>query len=123
MDLRSNSAIYHAEMPFLWRMNDSECVEGIIDLAIYDRQANTWWIIDWKTNRVESTKADWLKEHYEPQLAAYRAALRAITNASVRAAIYSTMTGLWMEYDNTALERRWRELAQSPEAIEEAMCL
>lgn len=122
-DWRLPYANYQSEMPFLWRMSDFECLEGIIDLAVYDERANSWWIIDWKTNRIDSSKAAWLKEHYEPQLAAYRAALLAITNSSVRAAIYSTTTGLWMEYDNAALDARWRDLARSPEAIEEAMCL
>lgn len=119
----TKGASYHAEMPFLWRMNDSECVEGIIDLAVYDENARSWWIVDWKTNRIDSQRIEWLKEHYEPQLAAYRAALLAITKSTVRAAIYSTTTGAWIEYDDTKLDARWRELVRSPEAIEEALCL
>jgi ATP-dependent exoDNAse (exonuclease V) beta subunit len=122
-DWRLPSANYQSELPFLWRMNDSECLEGIIDLAIYDEGMKSWWIVDWKTNRIDSSKAAWLKGHYEPQLAAYRAALLAITHSPVRAAIYSTTTGLWMGYDNAALDACWSELARSPEAIEEAMCL
>jgi ATP-dependent exoDNAse (exonuclease V) beta subunit len=117
------TAICHSEMPFLWRLSDSECVEGIIDLAIFDWATGSWWIVDWKTNRIEASQAGWLKEIYEPQLSAYRAALRGITNAPVRAAIYSTPTGQWMDYDNAVLDARWRELAGSPEALEEALCL
>jgi ATP-dependent exoDNAse (exonuclease V) beta subunit len=120
---RPDAAICHSEMPFLWRLNDSECVEGIIDLAILDRNTGSWWIVDWKTNRIDARQAAWLKEIYEPQLSAYRAALRAITKAPVRAAIYSTPTGQWMDYDNAVLDARWRELAASPEALEEALCL
>jgi ATP-dependent exoDNAse (exonuclease V) beta subunit len=117
------SAICHSEMPFLWRLSDYECVEGVIDLAIFDRSTGSWWIVDWKTNRIETRQVAWLKEIYEPQLSAYRAALRGITKAPVRAAIYSTPTGQWMDYDDIVLDGRWRELAGSPEALEEALCL
>lgn len=118
-----DSSVFHAEMPFLWRMNESECVEGIIDLAIWDEREKLWWILDWKTNRIDASKIAWLKEHYEPQLAAYRAALLAITNRPVRAAIYSTTTGTWMDYDDAVLAARWKELERAPEKIEEALCL
>jgi ATP-dependent exoDNAse (exonuclease V) beta subunit len=120
---RRDCTVLRAEMPFLWRLNDSECIEGVIDLAVYDSTAKSWWIVDWKTNRIEPRQASWLKTIYEPQLAAYRAALRAITNAPVQAAIYSTVLGEWMAYDESLLDARWAKLAGSPEAIEEALCL
>jgi ATP-dependent exoDNAse (exonuclease V) beta subunit len=121
-ELRGTSNIFHSEMPFLWRMSDKECVEGIIDLAIQDAAENAWLIVDWKTNRIGSSQERWLRGKYEPQLAAYRAALKAITGARVHAAIYSTTTGAWMAYEDDALDSRWEELARSPEAIEEALC-
>ena len=37
-------------MPFLWAMNARECLEGIIDLAIFDPATERWLILDWKTN-------------------------------------------------------------------------
>jgi ATP-dependent helicase/nuclease subunit A len=120
---RENATVCHSEMPFLWRMSDAECVEGVIDLAVYDPASNSWWVVDWKTNRIETRQAAWLKAIYEPQLAAYRAALLAITKAPVRAAIYSTVIGEWMEYDSDILDARWNELAGSPEAIEMALCM
>jgi ATP-dependent exoDNAse (exonuclease V) beta subunit len=120
---RENATVCHSEMPFLWRMSNSECVEGVIDLAVYDPASMSWWIVDWKTNRIETHQAAWLKTIYEPQLAAYCAALHAITKAPVRAAIYSTVIGEWMEYDSDILDARWNELAGSPEAIEMALCM
>ena len=37
-------------------MNDRECLEGIIDLAVFDPASGSWLILDWKTNR--TTDAD-----------------------------------------------------------------
>ena len=105
------------------RVVEPEVVHRRDDLAVLDQDTQSWWIVDWKTNRIDSRQAAWLKEIYEPQLSAYRAALSAITNSPVRAAIFSTVTGQWMEYDDAVLDARWAKLAGSPEAIEEALCL
>src|SRR5947208_15498973 len=33
---RINATIVHSEMPFLWRMQQSKCLEGIVDLALFN---------------------------------------------------------------------------------------
>jgi ATP-dependent exoDNAse (exonuclease V) beta subunit len=115
------AGVPHAELPFLWRMNDGECLEGIIDLAIFDPERGAWLIVDWKTNRITAQETAALHERYEPQLAAYRAALRAILGAPVSAALYSTATGTWLPYEDDALERRWAALRLSAEELEAAL--
>jgi ATP-dependent exoDNAse (exonuclease V) beta subunit len=115
------TGVAHAEFPFLWRMSDRECLEGIIDLAIFDPARGSWLIVDWKTNRIAAQEAGALQERYEPQLAAYRAALRSILGAPVSAALYSTATGAWLPYEDAALERRWAALQASPKELEAAL--
>ncbi|MEQ1861674.1 MAG: UvrD-helicase domain-containing protein [Chthoniobacteraceae bacterium] len=119
--LRRPGARYFAEMPFLWRMNDRECLEGIIDLAIHDPASGVWLILDWKTNRVEKEKLAELQTHYAPQIAAYRAMLAEITGARVEAALYSTACAAWLPYDTAALEAEWKRIAKDSVAINVAL--
>lgn len=87
-----------AEVPFLWRTSASSCVEGIIDLAVWDPAKEQWLVVDWKTNRVSLEEAPKiLPPLYAPQLRAYANALAALTNKAVRFGIYSTSTGLWLD--------------------------
>ena len=32
------------EFPFLWRLDESNCVEGVIDLALFDQRAGGRWL-------------------------------------------------------------------------------
>src|SRR5205807_5422655 len=80
------------EMPFFWKLN-GKCLEGIVDLALFNQKANEVFILDWKTNRIAAEKIDILRDLYRPQMATYWQAISSLTNARVTAAIYSTSTG------------------------------
>ena len=102
--LLNPEAVLHPEFPFLWRLDESNCVEGVIDLALFDQHAGRWLVIDWKTNRVQPNEVDILREQYRPQLAAYWKAVSEMTHLPVEAAIYSTPTGALLRYSEDELE-------------------
>lgn len=106
----------HAEMPFLWAMSERECLDGIIDLAIYDRTADRWTILDWKTNRVPPARS-----HYLPQLSAYWKAATEMLQRPIAAGLYVTKTGEWLPYETTELASTWEALKQNSAALTEAM--
>ena len=106
--------LVHAEMPFYWRIAEQVCLEGIIDLALFDSTAQKWLIIDWKTNRVSRDKIDNLRTQYRSQISAYWKAVTQMTGASVDAGIYSTSTGLFIGYDPDDLGREWERLRTLP---------
>ena len=108
-------------MPFVWRMNDRECLEGIIDLAVHDPASESWLILDWKTNRVKPDELTELQTHYAPQLAAYRAMLAEITGEKVEAALYSTACATWLPYDARTLDAAWTHIASNAAAIDAAL--
>lgn len=74
-DLGSRSGdgekLVRAEMPFLWVANDRRCLEGVVDLAVFDPGEKKWFILDWKTNEITLDEIDKLRAHYCSQLAAY----------------------------------------------------
>jgi ATP-dependent helicase/nuclease subunit A len=113
-------SLVRTEMPFFWKINGPsrngvKCLEGIVDLALFNQKANEVFILDWKTNRIATDKIDVLKEIYRPQMAAYWQAIHSLTNALVSAAIYSTATGEFLVYDRDELTREWervRDLTQ-----------
>jgi ATP-dependent exoDNAse (exonuclease V) beta subunit len=115
------TAVVHAELPFLWTMNERECLEGIIDLAIFDSAAGRWTILDWKTNRLAAGGLAQLQEHYLPQLSAYWHAVTAMLAAPVVAGLYSTATGAWLPYDTSALAAAWEKLRREPAALAQAL--
>ncbi len=106
--------LVHSEMPFYWQMEDETCLEGVVDLAFFDRTARKWLILDWKTNRVLTEKIDILRVQYCPQIAAYWKAVTHMTGASVEAGIYSTATGQFVTYDHDELAREWERLRTMP---------
>ncbi len=107
---RITATIVHPEMPFFWRMNESKCLEGIVDLALFN--GDKALILDWKTNRITPDKIDNLRALYRPQIAAYWKAVTEMTpNAfGVAAGIYSTSTGQFIDYDSDELAREWERL-------------
>jgi ATP-dependent exoDNAse (exonuclease V) beta subunit len=119
--LTAPSVVTHAEMPFLWAMSEHECLEGIIDLAVFDPVAGSWLILDWKTNRATAKELPGLRAHYLPQLSAYWQAARTQFAAPVTAGIYSTAVGKWLPYDTAELAAAWENLRTSPAAIERAL--
>ena len=104
----------HTEFPFLWRMNERSCVEGMIDLLLVDPAAGRALLIDWKTNRIPPADADNLQQRYRPQIAAYWKAVREITKYEVQAAIFATATGEFIAYDGADLEAEWTRLRALP---------
>jgi ATP-dependent exoDNAse (exonuclease V) beta subunit len=102
------------EMPFFWRVNASTCLEGIVDLALFDRRTGKWLIVDWKTNRIPPDKIDNLRAQYRPQIAAYWKALATMTDNEVEAGIYFTSMGEFALYDDAALAAEWERLRKLP---------
>jgi ATP-dependent exoDNAse (exonuclease V) beta subunit len=111
---RTESVAYH-EMPFFWRMDESRCLEGIVDLALFQSSENKWFVLDWKTNRIEPGEIDKLRVSYRSQIAAYWKAVTEMTNQPVSAAIYSTATGQFIVYDSDELTREWERVRGLPQ--------
>jgi ATP-dependent helicase/nuclease subunit A len=104
----------HAEMPFLWRLDETRCLEGVIDLAVFDSASRKCLILDWKTDRVPPDSTETLHDRYLPQLAAYWKAVAKMTKMEVAAAIYSTAAGALVRYETVELEREWERLKKLP---------
>ncbi len=112
--LLRNESITHAEIPFLWRLDPSRCLEGVIDLALFDAASHKCLILDWKTDRVPPDSTETLHARYLPQLAAYWKAVGEMTTMEVIAAIYSTAAGALVRYETEELEREWKRLEKLP---------
>lgn len=110
--LGNQTGIVHAELPFLWKIDGHRCLEGVIDLALFD--SRKCFIVDWKTNQIKAEKIDKLRAHYLPQLAAYWKAVGEMTKMEVSAAIYSTAAGALVRYETDELEREWKRLEKLP---------
>ena len=119
--LTAPGTIAHAEMPFLWAMSGRECLEGIIDLAVFNPAAGSWLILDWKTNRTTTDDLQKLHAHYLPQLSAYWKAVSEMLGAPVIAGLYSTATAGWLPYETETLAGAWQTLRQQPEVIARAL--
>ncbi|MGH8099650.1 MAG: UvrD-helicase domain-containing protein, partial [Chthoniobacterales bacterium] len=63
--------IIHKEMPIFWKIDDTRCLEGIVDLALFQADAKKVFVLDWKTNRIAPDKIESLRARYRPQMAAY----------------------------------------------------
>jgi len=98
------------EMPFFWRMDERKCLEGIIDLALFEADAKKSFILDWKTNRLEPNQIDKLRLSYRPQIAAYWKAVAEMTKRPVSVGIYSTSTGQLLVYNENELADEWERL-------------
>jgi ATP-dependent exoDNAse (exonuclease V) beta subunit len=114
--LAKGTPIIHVEMPFFWKMDVRRCLEGIVDLALFDPTEQKWFILDWKTNRVARDKIDMLRAQYRPQLSAYRKVIGEITGNEVSAAIYSTANGEFLTYEPGELTAEWERLQKLPAA-------
>jgi hypothetical protein len=105
--LTRTEMVTHPEMPFFWRLDEHRCLEGIVDLALFEPGEKKWFILDWKTKR---DKIDILHSHYRPQIAAYWKAIAEMTGTQVEAGIYSTSTGELVVYIAEELAREWERL-------------
>jgi len=111
---KDRQILVHPEMPFYWRMDKETCLEGIVDLALFDPAARKWLILDWKTNRVSREKIEILRMQYRPQIAAYWKAITETTGMEVDAAIYSTPTAAFLRYELEELTPEWEWLRTLP---------
>src|ERR1700736_6656329 len=115
-----DKSIVHAEMPFFWRVDNDRCIEGVIDLAFFQRRnasaarTGKCLILDWKTDRVPPDNTETLHARYRPQLAAYWKAVSEIAKLDVEAAIYSTAAGALVRYKTDDLAREWSRLENLP---------
>ena len=119
--LTAPGVIAHAEMPFLWPMSAGECLEGIIDLAVFDPARESWLLLDWKTNRTRADELPKLTAHYLPQLSAYWKAVSEMLRAPVAAGLYSTASGAWLPCERDSLAEAWQSLSREPEAVARAL--
>lgn len=110
----NTGALVHAEMPFLWRIDQDRCLEGVVDLALINSTERKLFLLDWKTDRVPPDSPDTLRSRYLPQLAAYWKAIGEITKFEIAAAIYSTAAGTLIRCANDDLEKEWRRLEKLP---------
>jgi ATP-dependent exoDNAse (exonuclease V) beta subunit len=116
----SENDLSHSEMPFFWRVDNSRCIEGVIDLAFFQRsnasaaRTGKCLILDWKTDRVPPDNTETLHARYRPQLAAYWRAVSEIAKLEVEAAIYSTAAGALVRYKTDELAREWSRLEKLP---------
>ena len=99
-----------AEMPFFWRMNEHKSLEGLIDVALLQPEEKKWFVLDWKTNRIERDDLENLRVEYRPQIAAYWKAVTEMTKRPVSAGIYSTATGDLIVYSENQLAEEWERL-------------
>jgi ATP-dependent exoDNAse (exonuclease V) beta subunit len=111
----NGETIIHTEMPFFWQLDERKSLEGIIDLALFRPSERKWFILDWKTNRIEQGELDNLRTAYQPQIAAYWKAVTEMTNQTVGAAIYSTATGQFIVYDSNQLAHEWERVRDLPQ--------
>ncbi len=91
--LKDDKSIIKSESPFLWKKNNDEVLEGIIDLVCYNQKQNLITIIDWKTDVIDGKKTEVLVERYKDQIYAYQQALKHIFSKQINAYIYSTYEG------------------------------
>jgi ATP-dependent exoDNAse (exonuclease V) beta subunit len=106
--------ITHTEFPFLWRMDERNCLEGMIDLLLVDPGDNRCLLVDWKTNRIKSGDEEQLRERYRPQIAAYWKAVSEMTKLNVDAGIFATSVGKFLRYESAELEAEWERLRALP---------
>ena len=116
----SENDFSHSEMPFFWRVDNSRCIEGVIDLAFFQRsnasaaRTGKCLILDWKTDRVPPDNTETLHARYLAQLAAYWKAVSEIAKLDVEAAIYSTAAGALVRYKTDELAHEWSRLEKLP---------
>jgi ATP-dependent exoDNAse (exonuclease V) beta subunit len=96
--LATPGLVIQRELPFLWPSAD-RCLEGVMDLAVFDPATSAWKVIDWKTNRTDATA---LVAVYRDQVAAYVEALRALLRVPVTGSFYLTATGEWIGLEASA---------------------
>ncbi|MFH1066679.1 MAG: PD-(D/E)XK nuclease family protein, partial [bacterium] len=88
--------LFHTEMPILHPVEEQRCIDGVVDLAIWNARKQAWLVVDWKTDSATPKTARNLWDIYQPQLQAYKNALQNVSGFPTQVGIYSTMTGLFL---------------------------
>src|SRR5262245_43978223 len=104
------AAYIFAEMPFFWSTDEQNCLGVVLDIALFEPNENKWFVLDWKTNRVERDELESLRVEYRPQIAAYWKVVMEMTQRPVSAGIYSTATGELIVYSEDPLDEEWERL-------------
>lgn len=104
----------HAELPFLLKLGDAAALEGVIDLVLFAPDSGRAFVVDWKTDRTDTRRAGALRAKYRAQIAAYRHALRKLTEFRVEAALFSTAIGKLLMYGDSELDDEWARLQAMP---------
>ncbi len=111
--LWGNDMQAHAEFPFVWKVDDRACIEGVVDLLAIDQAAGQCLLVDWKTDQIARSQEEHgarLRQRYRPQLAAYWKAVREIAKLDVEVGIFATATGEFVRYESEELETEWVRL-------------
>jgi ATP-dependent exoDNAse (exonuclease V) beta subunit len=108
--LGQEGTIAHTEYPFLWRMNEKRCLEGVIDLLLVNPAAKRALLVDWKTNAIGLSDKAELQQEYRPQLAAYWRAVHKFTGCRVVPALYATALGALLVYSEEEMTTEWQRL-------------
>jgi ATP-dependent exoDNAse (exonuclease V) beta subunit len=114
--LRRDQVLVHTEMPFLWRMDEQSCMEGVIDLLLVDVAQRECLLVDWKTDNISARDEVLLHERHGAQLAAYWRAVRAITGCDVQVLLYSTALGKLLPIEPTPPRAEIATCLASPNA-------
>jgi hypothetical protein len=108
--LTRSELVAHSEMPLFWRVDEQNCMEGVVDLGLFHSLEKRWFILDWKTNRIERSETTKLRVSYRPQISAYWKAVTEMTRRPVSAGIYSTASGELIVYNENELVEEWERL-------------
>lgn len=98
ISLSKGAKEFRTEVPFIYNDGSDSCLEGVMDLVVWDGVARDWTVVDWKTNLIQQAAITDLAAYYRPQLLAYTEAIRALGGKAghpptVRAYLYSTVAG------------------------------
>ena len=113
--LTSTELVTCQEMPFFWRMDDTDVWKELSILPSSIRTKRNGISSIGKRTGLRRTRSSVLQGNSRPQMAAYWQAIRSLTNALVSAAIYSTATGQFIAYDRDELTREWERLCDLPQ--------
>ncbi len=96
---------FRAELPVLTRLKGASpaCVEGLVDLFVFDETQGQGWVVDWKTDRAEGPESIFPNQ-YLPQIEAYSAALEGLTGLKVEPTLYGVSQGIWYRKQGQKLE-------------------
>ncbi len=93
--LQDQSWILQTEVPILGMIDDSTCIEGVLDLLVHNPKTLETIIVDWKTERISDINT--LIATYPPQLQLYKSFARKHFPTPTKTLLYSTQWGVDVE--------------------------